>query len=967
LTPENQGASRFALNRALTPILLLLAAGAHAQESPTAQPSFTAPSTSGQTGLLSMPDARLAPDGTWRTGLSYLKPYQAIWSSLTLLPFLEGSFRYTRIMYVPGFPGVPDEDYGDFKDKEFGLKLRVLPERGWWPQLALGIQDFEGTGVFSAAYGAASKRLGEFDFTLGYGNKRIDGAFGGVRWSPASLPRWSLVAEYDAYNYKQDHGSQLSGAASYRKSAAAGVEYRADWWGAKAFAAHGEAGLNAWVSVPLQAKEFLPKIDEPPAYTKINPRPTEEQWAEDPAHRRRLERALAAQDFREIRIAYANGRLEATLANTRIASMPRAVGRAARTLLSFAPLQVREIRVTYLQAGLPFATYSFLHVPTLQRYFNGMASRKDLAQTVAIEYAKPEERHEKEDRDENEAKDRDGALAAFEEPLGEGIVAQRDRDATQLLVWRREFAGGEARLRPGVSGYFNDPSGAFKVELAALGSYDRAFRGGRFVNLEAKLTLYEDISDVTQASNSLLPHVRSDIAEYKRGNDGKLLRALAHQYWHPAQRVYARASMGIYEEMYAGAGGQALYLAKDGSWSADLAVDALRQRDFKGWFGFRDYDTVTAIASLNYRMSEGVTGTLRAGRFLAKDEGVRVELKRRFASGFEVGAWTTVTNGNDITSPGTPDKPYYDKGIFMQMSLNAMLTRDNRATANFSLAPWTRDVGQMVRSPGDLARLLERQVRDLHEGDGLRYLGDREDDYGLPSLGTGPRDRVWPDFVGEDALGAGRAAGKVDWAEAIVVGGGLLLGSALLDKPVDDWAVQHRDSRRIKRTVKWGDALPVAAMGLSAVFAFDQSRPRLSDAGTAALEAGVVALAASEVLKYGAGRARPNAGLGRGEFEPATRDDRFHSMPSNHTAVMWAAVTPYAREFGANWLYGVAALTNLARAGSREHWVSDTVAGSLLGYALGSLAWEARRGSRQGKNTPRIAVGMDSVSVAWDW
>jgi membrane-associated phospholipid phosphatase len=923
------------------------------------------PSLSGQTGLLSMPDARMAPDGTWRTGMSYLKPYQAIWSSLTIMPFLEGSFRYTRIMYVPGFPG--NADYGDFKDKEFDLKLRVLPERGWWPQVAVGIQDFEGTGVFSAAYAAASKRFGEFDLTLGVGNKRIDGAFGGVRWSPASLPHWSLVAEVDAYNYKQDHGSQLSGSAAYKKSAAVGVEYRTDWWGAKAFAAHGEAGLNAWVSVPLQAKEFIPKIDEPPAYTKINPRPTEEQWQADPAHRRRLERALHAQDFRDVRVRYDNGRLEATLANTRIASMPRAVGRAARTLLSFAPLQVRELRVTYVQASLPFATYSFIHVPALQRYFNGMATRRDMAQTVAIEYAQPQQDQEEADRAENEAKDRDLALAAFEEPLGEDIVARRDRDASQLLVWRREFAGGEARLRPGVSGFFNDPSGAFKVELAALGSYDRAFRGGRLVNLEAKLTLYEDVSDVTQPSNSLLPHVRSDIAEYKRGGDVKLLRALAHQYWHPAQRVYARASAGIYEEMYAGAGGQALYLAKDGGWSADLAVDALRQRDFKGWFGYRDYDTVTAIASLNYRMAQGVTGTLRAGRFLAKDEGMRVELKRRFASGFEVGAWYTVTNGNDITSPGTLESPYHDKGIFMQMALNTMLTRDTRATANFSLAPWTRDVGQMVQSPGDLARVLERQVRDLHGLDGLVNLGDREDNYELPSLGTGPRDRIWPDFAGEDAAGMGRTAGKADWAEALVVGGGLLLGSTLLDKPVDDWAVKHKDSRWMKRTVKWGDALPVAAMGLSAVFAFDESRPRLSEAGVAALEAGVVALAASEVLKVGLGRARPNAGLGRGEFEPGTRDERFHSMPSNHSAVMWAAVTPYAREFGAPWLYGVAALANLARAGSREHWVSDTVAGSLLGYALGSLAWEARRDSRQGKNAPKIAVGMDSVSVAWDW
>ncbi len=946
------------MRRALVPALIL-SAGAHAAD-PVALPSAT-----GQTGLLSMPDARFAPDGTWRTGYSYLKPYPALWSSLTALPWLEGSLRFTRIMYVPGFTGTPSDpgygaDYGDYKDKQFDLKLRAFPERGWMPQLALGAQDVMGTGLFTAYYGVASKQIGDFDLTLGYGTERIDGAFGGVRWSPKAWRNWSLVAEYDAFDYPNDPFGQQSGAAAYKKGPAAGVEYRSEWWGAKAYAAHGEVGANVWVSVPLQAKEFVPKIDEPPAYTKINPRPTEAQWADDRAHRQRLERALYAQDFRDVRIAYENGRLEAVLSNTRISAMPRAVGRAARTMLSFAPLEVREIRVTYLQASLPIATYDFADARLLQRYFNGMATRQSLAQTVSIGYAKPLEDPEQEGADKAEA------LVAFEEPLPGTLLV--GVDAPQLFQFRKDdLLGGIGRIRPSVSGFFNDPSGAFKYDISLLGTWDRALARHTFFNSEVKLTLYENVSDVTQPSNSTLPHVRTDVAEYKRGGDFKLMRALFQQYYHPAPRVYARASAGFYEEMYAGAGGQALYLSRDGGWSADLAVDALRQRDFEGWFGFQDYSTVTAIASLNYRMSQGVTATLRAGRFLAKDEGVRMEVKRRFNSGFEMGAWYTVTNGNDITSPGTPDSPYYDKGIFMQMALDSLLTKDTRATANFSLAPWTRDVGQMVQSPGDLARIYERQVRDLHERDGLRYLGDMEDDYDLPSLGTGPRDRVWPDFVAEDTVGMGRASGKVDWVEAALLGTALLAGSTLVDQPGYDWSVKYADSDWMKRTVKLGDALPLAAMGLSAVFAFDESRPRLSDAGTAALEAGVAALAASEVLKYGLGRARPTTGEGRGSFEPGTTDDAFHSMPSNHVAVMWAAVTPYAKEFDAPWLYGVASLTNLARVGSGKHWFSDTVAGSLLGYAMGSLAWQARRDSRLGKNAPKIAVGTDRVTVAWDW
>ena len=169
----------------------------------------------------------------------------------------------------------------------------------------------------------------------------------------------------------------------------------------------------------------------------------------------------------------------------------------------------------------------------------------------------------------------------------------------------------------------------------------------------------------------------------------------------------------------------------------------------------------------------------------------------------------------------------------------------------------------------------------------------------------------------------------------------------------------------MKNFVRFGNALPVAALGLSALFAFDDSRPRLSDAGTAAVEASGVALLGSLGLKYAVGRARPSAGLGKADFSPGSSEDRFHSFPSNHTVLMWAAITPYAEEFGMPWLYGAAALTNLARIGSREHWVSDTVAGSLIGYGLGYLAWDAQHQARLKKNGPTVLIGPQSVNLAW--
>jgi hypothetical protein len=294
-----------------------------------------------------------------------------------------------------------------------------------------------------------------------------------------------------------------------------------------------------------------------------------------------------------------------------------------------------------------------------------------------------------------------------------------------------------------------------------------------------------------------------------------------------------------------------------------------------------------------------------------------------------------------------------------------MLTRDTQAFAGFAIAPWTRDVGQMVVSPGDLYSILERPVLQMHARDGLVRFGDREDDYDLPALGV-PYERRWPDFVAEDAISARRAASGYDWVKPIVAGTALTLASAPLDQNAFEYAERHKDAKWMKNTVKIGDALPIAAIGVSGLFAFDESRQDLSNTGVAALEAGAVALLGTEVLKWGVGRARPETGLGNNEFEPGSSKDEFHSFPSRHTAVMWAAVTPYAKEYDMPWLYGVAAITNLARVGSREHWVSDTVAGSALGYVLGDLAWQARTSSRKSKGTPSVAIGPDKVYLSWD-
>jgi len=454
------------------------------------------------------------------------------------------------------------------------------------------------------------------------------------------------------------------------------------------------------------------------------------------------------------------------------------------------------------------------------------------------------------------------------------------------------------------------------------------------------------------------------VAEYLRGGRFSLSRVLLNKYDNPAERVYTRLSAGLYEDMFRGVGGQVLYLPKDSRWAADMAVDALQQRGFKGLLDSRDYKTVTAIGSLHYRLPHDITVTARAGRFLAKDTGVRMEFKRRFQSGIEVGAWYTHTNGNDITNPGTPSKPYQDRGIFLYVPLNSMLPMDTQSTAGCAISPWTRDVGQMVASPGDLYDMFERPRADMHSYDGLGNFAERPDEQHLPAVNPPDRPFVspWPAMRARLEQSASATPSAPEWLKATALVGGVVVASALADKPVDRFVKKHEDSKVYRNWDKLGKAMPFALVGAAgAAFAFGDER--LQNIGLISMQSVAAATGLAVVGKYAIGRARPEEDLGAWSRVGSGSSRSNSSFPSAHAAIGFAAVTPFAKEYDAPWLYSVAAVGSAGRVFGRKHWVSDTVAGGILGYAVGSWLWHAQRD--QSKSGLSINPGPKEISVTW--
>ncbi len=213
-------------------------------------------------------------------------------------------------------------------------------------------------------------------------------------------------------------------------------------------------------------------------------------------------------------------------------------------------------------------------------------------------------------------------------------------------------------------------------------------------------------------------------------------------------------------------------------------------------------------------------------------------------------------------------------------------------------------------------------------------------------------------------LGAPSAAALTDnLPRNLALSLGTVFLSASLDHAGDKFAVKHGNNSGVKAVTDIGNALPFVAIGFAGLVALGSSDPRLSQTGFAALQAGGASAISSFGLKYVFARARPEANLGSTEFHNSVTTKGDSSLPSIHAATVWGVITPFAKEYDQPWLYGLAALTNFARVADRKHWVSDTVAGSLIGYWLGDIAWQ--HGKPKADKNMQVYVGNKNVTFSW--
>ncbi|HLY42599.1 MAG TPA: phosphatase PAP2 family protein [Terracidiphilus sp.] len=126
-------------------------------------------------------------------------------------------------------------------------------------------------------------------------------------------------------------------------------------------------------------------------------------------------------------------------------------------------------------------------------------------------------------------------------------------------------------------------------------------------------------------------------------------------------------------------------------------------------------------------------------------------------------------------------------------------------------------------------------------------------------------------------------------------------------------------------------AAPVILYGMGRIHHDDHA----TETGILGGESMVDALAVDEVMKLISRRERPEIDNARGRFFQTTDS----SFPSTHTMIAWSSASALASEYGGPLTkltaYGLATGVSITRVLGRQHFPSDVLVGSAVGWMIG--------------------------------
>ena len=613
----------------------------------------------GVVGLISTPTARTYNEGVHGVTVYNGTPNQTVTLSANPFDWFEASFFYTNVQDRPYCYETYDiVCQQDFKDKGFNVKLR-LKEQGKLPAIAIGLNDFAGTGIYSSEYIVGSYGINRTDFHFGLG-------FGLLNGSDLSFKN-PLSYISDKFNDRPTNTEGLGG--SFQPSRYFSGETASPFFG---------------VSHALSNKLMLKAEYDSTVRPGLVPYRTPENdfsFGVDYLITDNFSIGVSYErgDYASFKFVYKNDPVK-TFEKAQYARGDRRRG---------------DNKYTQLINNLE---ENGIGVKKLTRNANSIGLQ--LTQVIHPSLSVVEDIISQSARDAGITEDivKDIEIA--------NLLAVSEIDdsyrATSQTIYERSTAkrfstNTRANFRPFLASREEFFKGAFLVE----NDTEFILRENLFFNTNLKYSLADNLDDLFLPPVDVFPaQVRSDVKQYlKNIKDGGLLIGRAQLDYHltPYKNHHIMMSAGIFEDMFSGVGGEYLYFTPNTNYSFGVDVFKVFKRDYEWRFGLLDYKNTMATVNFNYRNYGTIPFDMKisAGEYLAGDVGYTIEFSRSFYNGVYFGAFATFT---DVTTAQFGEGSF-DKGIFFNIPIYGNLI-------NYTWRPLTKDPGAKLNRRHTLHGLL---------------------------------------------------------------------------------------------------------------------------------------------------------------------------------------------------------------------------------------------------------------------
>ena len=658
----------------------------------------------GETGLYDMPSSRFMKEGTLKLGISGSYPNEYTFISASPFSWLEATYRYTEMK---------NDKYGPFsysgnqsaKDKGFDLKLKLLNESYYLPSIAIGFRDIAGTAKFASEYLVATKSIKDIDFTLGIGWGAL-AANGNI-----SNPAISLHEGFKS----RDAVQEITGGtfrikdwfSGERAAIFGGIEYGLQRYGLNLKLEYNttipkmgysdpsikvKSKFNFGVTRPVgdfidlglslergseirfsfviktnYGKEGLvPKSDPPLNVIPLNIEQKKQIASDKALFYRSLNMSLKEESINIQGASYGDDSVDVVINQMRFRSFPRAAGRAARITSALSPDEIENINVFLMNGDIEVSS---IHL-----------NRKEFDKAI------------------------NQSISSGELFVQSEIHSPSNKPMYQQTDFQPEVIFPDIRwsMSPALRHQIGGPEAFYLGQLWWKINTRIILRRGLTLDTVLGLDLYNNFDDFSNPSDSKLPHVRSDIQDYLLQGQNNIARLKLNYFWSPYRDLFARIDFGLLEEMFGGYGGELYYRPFNSSLSMGFSFHNVKQRGFKQRFKFRKYQTETGHLSFYYDFPQGIQGHLMAGKYLAGDKGVTLDLSRRFKTGFTLGIFATKTNlSSEEFGEGS-----FDKGFYFAVPLDMFYSNYQAGNITFGLHPLTKDGGAVLNIHNTLYSIL---------------------------------------------------------------------------------------------------------------------------------------------------------------------------------------------------------------------------------------------------------------------